>query len=396
MDEKRRIAMADTPVIKPVSNAETQLIRYQYSNHLHSALLELDDAAQVITYEEYFPYGTTSYFTIDAAREVPAKRYRYTDKERDEESGLNYHGARYYALWLCRWVSPDPAGTKDGLNLYRYVNDNPIRLMDTKGTDGDDPNNPKIDLGPPPVYESTGDQAKKDVGEVAKKTLDVVTDSPEFKKLTDPLKDKFLGPIKANLPPFIGAGIFLGVPLITSLIIIDKKLELPIAGEQRTRDLGFKAISGIGGAVLKEVTDDKIGFEIKNEEEKKYEFKVDIKPSKDLSFSGGATFADKYKVEFGVKKEFTLDPKLVAPGTISFGYKTTISEEKKPSFTFDVTTQLTPSKGIDIRIGGSLFINKEADKPGLTFPDKDDKAPVIPFAPGFSGTGFKLGVTAVF
>ncbi|MFL5748828.1 MAG: SpvB/TcaC N-terminal domain-containing protein [Niastella sp.] len=141
MDDKNRIAMVDTPVVKPVASVETQLIRYQYSNHLQSAALELDEAAQVISYEEYFPFGTTSYSTIDATREVPAKRYRYTGRERDEESGLNYHGARYYALWLCRWTTTDPAGLVDGPNLYRYCRNNPVKLDDPNGMDppGKDP-----------------------------------------------------------------------------------------------------------------------------------------------------------------------------------------------------------------------------------------------------------------
>lgn len=141
MDDKKRIAMVDTPVVKPVTSSETQLVRYQYSNHLQSAALELDELAQVISYEEYFPFGTTSYATIDATREVPAKRYRYTGKERDEESGLNYHGARYYALWLCRWTTTDPAGLVDGPNLYRYCRNNPVKLDDPNGMDppGKDP-----------------------------------------------------------------------------------------------------------------------------------------------------------------------------------------------------------------------------------------------------------------
>ena len=37
-----------------------------------------------------------------------AKRYRFTGMERDEESGLAHHGARYYAPWLGRWLSCDP------------------------------------------------------------------------------------------------------------------------------------------------------------------------------------------------------------------------------------------------------------------------------------------------
>jgi RHS repeat-associated protein len=34
---------------------------------------------------------------------------------------LSYHGARYLAPWLTRWISPDSAGAVDGLNLYVYV-----------------------------------------------------------------------------------------------------------------------------------------------------------------------------------------------------------------------------------------------------------------------------------
>ena len=67
-----------------------QLVRYQFSNHLGSASLELDAAAQVISYEEYYPYGSTSYQAVRSQTETP-KRYRYTGMERDEGTGLNYH-----------------------------------------------------------------------------------------------------------------------------------------------------------------------------------------------------------------------------------------------------------------------------------------------------------------
>jgi RHS repeat-associated protein len=112
-------------------------IRFQYANHLGSAVLELDGDAQVLTYEEYFPYGSTAYQAVRSQTETP-KRYRYTGKERDEESGLCYHGARYYAPWLGRWTSPDPAGLADGLDLYVYVRDNPVRFFDPAGTDAND------------------------------------------------------------------------------------------------------------------------------------------------------------------------------------------------------------------------------------------------------------------
>ena len=85
--------------------------------------------------EEYHRYGSTAFHTAASGAEVSAKRYRYTSKEKDEETGLYYHGARYYAPWLGRWTAADPAGLVDGLNLYRYSRDNPINFSDPGGTE---------------------------------------------------------------------------------------------------------------------------------------------------------------------------------------------------------------------------------------------------------------------
>lgn len=62
---------------------------------------------------------------------------RNTGKEKDEESGLYYHGARYYACWLGRWTAADPIGIGDGLNVYMYVQGNPVKLQDPSGTQGE-------------------------------------------------------------------------------------------------------------------------------------------------------------------------------------------------------------------------------------------------------------------
>jgi RHS repeat-associated protein len=131
MDDKQRIALVETRT-QGNDPAPPQLIRYQFSNHLGSASLELDDQAQIISYEEYTPYGSTSYQAVRSQTETP-KRYRYTGKERDEESGLYYNGARYYAAWLGRWTSADPAELVDGTNCYQYVQSNPVRLKDPNG-----------------------------------------------------------------------------------------------------------------------------------------------------------------------------------------------------------------------------------------------------------------------
>lgn len=113
---------------------EKQLTRYQLHNHLGSACLELDSTARVISYEEFHPYGTTAYQAKNSAIRSAGKRYRYTGMERDEETGLEYHSARYYVPWLGRWLSPDPIGIGDGTCLYQYSRSNVINRSDEKGT----------------------------------------------------------------------------------------------------------------------------------------------------------------------------------------------------------------------------------------------------------------------
>lgn len=111
----------------------TTLFRYQLTNHLGSVSLELNENAQLISYEEYFPYGGTAIITGENQVEVALKEYRYSGKERDNTTGLYYYGARYYAPWLGRWLKPDPAGTVDGMNVYAFVKGNPITHVDDNG-----------------------------------------------------------------------------------------------------------------------------------------------------------------------------------------------------------------------------------------------------------------------
>jgi RHS repeat-associated protein len=117
--------------------APPQQMRYQHANHLGSALLELADDAGILTYEEYFPFGATSYQAVALQTDAP-KRYRYTGRERDEENDLGYHGARYYAPWLGRWTACDPAGLADHPNLFVYARNNPVCLLDPQGTQSAD------------------------------------------------------------------------------------------------------------------------------------------------------------------------------------------------------------------------------------------------------------------
>ncbi len=66
--------------------------------------------------------------------EVSQKRYRYCGKEKDNESGLYYYGARYYADWLCRFTAVDPRKDQYPFqNSYAYAANNPITFTDVNG-----------------------------------------------------------------------------------------------------------------------------------------------------------------------------------------------------------------------------------------------------------------------
>lgn len=133
IDDQGRVATVETRTVDTAGNdpAPAQLVRYQIGDHLGTVGLEMDGGAQVISYEEYTPYGSTVYQAVRSATETP-RRYRYTGKERDEETGLLYHGARYYAPWLGRWTACDRLPK---LNRYQYARGSPVRLFDPDGKD---------------------------------------------------------------------------------------------------------------------------------------------------------------------------------------------------------------------------------------------------------------------
>ncbi|QXH33536.1 RHS repeat domain-containing protein [Pseudomonas muyukensis] len=106
-------------------------LRYSYDNLIGSSCLELDDKGLVISQEEYYPYGGTAVWSARSQVEADYKTLRYSGKERDA-TGLYYYGYRYYQPFG-RWLSADPAGAVDGLNLYRMVRNNPATLKDLLG-----------------------------------------------------------------------------------------------------------------------------------------------------------------------------------------------------------------------------------------------------------------------
>ena len=117
-------------------------IRYQLGDHLGNVAVTADASGQWVNREEYFPYGETSFGGFSR------KRYRFTGRERDGESSLAYHGARYLALWLARWVSPDPAGIRSGPNVYAYCRGDPVSRRDLTGLADEPPQGTSVKVNP--------------------------------------------------------------------------------------------------------------------------------------------------------------------------------------------------------------------------------------------------------
>ena len=89
---------------------------------------------------DYLPFGED----IPAATNgrsslfgVAGLKQKFTSKERDAETGLDYFGARYMSSAPGRFMSPDVAGpdltNPQTLNKYRYALNNPLRYADRNG-----------------------------------------------------------------------------------------------------------------------------------------------------------------------------------------------------------------------------------------------------------------------
>ncbi len=46
----------------------------------------------------------------------------------DVETNRTYFGKKYYNPKLGRWLTPDPKGFIDGLNLYAFVSNDPLSI----------------------------------------------------------------------------------------------------------------------------------------------------------------------------------------------------------------------------------------------------------------------------
>jgi insecticidal toxin complex protein TccC len=128
----------------PPAGLRENSLYYGFDNQLGSVTLETDEHGQVTSREAYYPFGGSALIASRNEVEVSFKTLRYSGKERDA-TGLYDYGYRYLAPWLCRWLNPDPAGAVDGLNLFRFVGNNPVTKVDGDGRMWQDPEEPELD-----------------------------------------------------------------------------------------------------------------------------------------------------------------------------------------------------------------------------------------------------------
>jgi len=157
MDGERRIAIVRAGPAFAGDGAAEHAAQYHLGDHLGSSSVVVSGSGAWLNQEEFFPYGETSFGSFGR------KRYRFTGKERDEETGLAYHGFRYYSAGLARWTVCDPAclgppnpnGPDTLENTARQQQDKVCRLYPYVS------NCPTIYFDPDGRDESQGSDAKK-------------------------------------------------------------------------------------------------------------------------------------------------------------------------------------------------------------------------------------------
>lgn len=124
-----------TDMIGQIDRVNTTLTRYYYlKDHLGSIKMRVTNNGTVDGWDDYYPFGS-----IMNGRSYTSGlnvKYKFTGKERDEETKCDYFGARFYESRLGRWLSIDPLADKyPGWNPYNYCVNNPILNIDPNGMD---------------------------------------------------------------------------------------------------------------------------------------------------------------------------------------------------------------------------------------------------------------------
>ena len=119
-----------------VSDAPEPDVYFYHSDHLGSASWITDADGLPVQHLQYLPYGEP-YINQRNNYNAYNERFTFTGKERDEETGYSYFGARYMDHELMTmWLSVDPMSDKyPSISPYAYCAWNPVRLVDPDGRD---------------------------------------------------------------------------------------------------------------------------------------------------------------------------------------------------------------------------------------------------------------------
>ncbi len=117
--------------------------KYYVTDNVGSTEVETDYSGNALNQSLFFPYGVERI----VQQNDTANNYRFSGKERDQETGLDDFGARYYDSVVGRFMTPDwdakptavpyaSFGDPQTLNLYSYVENGPLNRVDADGHDG--------------------------------------------------------------------------------------------------------------------------------------------------------------------------------------------------------------------------------------------------------------------
>jgi len=105
-----------------------ELVYYFNNDHLGTPQVLTDDTQTIAWKAVYTPFGEAvpSIQTVENPFRFPGQYY-------DQETGLHYNYFRYYNPQTGRYMTPDPIGLEGGINLFAYVQNNPINGYDIFG-----------------------------------------------------------------------------------------------------------------------------------------------------------------------------------------------------------------------------------------------------------------------
>jgi RHS repeat-associated protein len=120
--------------------ASAQVVEYYHLDAIGNVRAVSNQAGAIIERHDFLPYGEECTTSPCNANPVGTNTRKFTGKERDAESGLDYFGARYYRSGIGRFVSVDPViSAKRAVfdpqlwQRYSYVHNRPLQLVDPDG-----------------------------------------------------------------------------------------------------------------------------------------------------------------------------------------------------------------------------------------------------------------------